>query len=94
MRKVEGELIVSNSRNKFYIAVGGEIVAQIEFVLDDRIVIAQTLVADHCRGKGLGKSLIDRVVLYARNEHKSVQAICPFAQMILGNEKKYRDVLI
>ena len=92
---------MSNIRNDFYIAVDGELVAQIEFIIHEkettegnRIVIFHTLVSDHCRGQGLGKALIDRVVKHARNENKSVQSVCPFAKMILEKENKYRDVLI
>ena len=92
---------MSNIRNDFYIAVGGEIVAQIEFVIHkdeksegNRFVIFHTLVADRCRGQGLGKALIDRVVKHARIENKSVQSVCPFAKMILEKEKQYHDVLI
>ena len=92
---------MSNIRNDFYIAVDGEIVAQIEFVIYEKetsegspIIISHTLVADHCRGQGLGKALIDRVVMHARNEKKFVQSACPFAKMILEKEKEYHDILI
>ena len=91
---------MSNIRNDYYIAVGGEIVAQIEFIIhekevpeDNGIVISHTLVADHCRGQGLGKALIDRVVIHARSQNKYIKSICPFAKMILENDKHYQDVL-
>ena len=89
---------MSNRRADFYIAVGGEIVAQIKFMMqkqtseEESIVIFHTVVADHCRGQGLGKALIDRVVMLARSENKSIQSVCPFAKMILQKEKEYHDV--
>ena len=91
---------MSDIRNDYYIAVGGEIVAQIEFIIhenealeDKGIVISRTLVADHYRGQGIGKALIDRVVIHARSQNKYIRSICPFAKMILENDKHYQDVL-
>lgn len=88
-------------KDDFYIAVDGKIVAQIEFVAKEKeeaaqdiIIIHHTLVADCCRGKGLGKALVNRVVGYARNENKYIRPICPFAKMILENAEEYQDILL
>ena len=88
-------------RNDFYIAVGGNIVAQIEFMANeqeeseqDSIIINHTLVANSYRGNGLGRALVNRVVLHARNENKCIKPVCPFAKMVLENKKEYQDVLM
>ncbi|WP_077247930.1 GNAT family N-acetyltransferase [Bacillus sp. FJAT-27986] len=94
-------VIVPGCSNDFYIAIGGNIVAQIEFVADEQevseqgsIIINHTLVANSYRGKGLGKALVNRVVLHARNENKYIKPVCPFAKMMLENKKEYQDVLM
>lgn len=92
---------LAETKTEFYIAMDGNIVAQLEFVPCVRerdhmkvILINHTLVADRHRGRGLGRELINRVVKYARAEHRRIIPVCPFAKMILESDNKYKDVLL
>jgi uncharacterized protein len=91
---------MADTKTEFYIAMDGHIVAQLEFVPFVRerdhqevILINHTLVAEHYRGRGLGRELINRVVKYARAEHRQIIPVCPFAKMILEGDNKYKDIL-
>ncbi len=91
---------MADTKTEFYIAMDGHIVAQLEFVPCVRersheavILINHTLVAEHYRGRGLGRELINRIVKYARAEHKQIIPMCPFAKMILENNHEYKDIL-
>ncbi len=94
-------VIVPVFRDDFYIAVGGKVVAQIEFEKnehevhnEDSIIIRHTLVANGFRGKGIGKALVNRVVLYARKENVNIKPVCPFAKMVLESKVEYQDILV
>ena len=92
---------MADTKTEFYIALDGNIVAQLEFVPCNRerdqkeiILINHTLVSDRYRGRGLGRELINRVVKYARSENRLIIPVCPFAKMILEGNNEYKDILI
>lgn len=92
--------VIKKGVNEFFIAIDGEIVAKIEFAYGGRdteereiLIINHTVVADKHRGEGLGRSLVDRVVDYARREHQYIIPLCPFAKLILENGEQYKDIL-
>ncbi len=60
---------------------------------DDKIVIDHTEVNEALRGQGIGQQLVAAAVEYARDTHKKIVPVCPYAKKILEENKEYQDVL-
>ncbi|MBC7390383.1 MAG: N-acetyltransferase [Opitutaceae bacterium] len=84
----------SEEAGVFYIEVENQKPAEIQYVLekDDRLIIQHTFVPESLSGKGIGKLLVDKTVLYAREHHLKVVPVCSFAKKIMEDDT-YQDVL-
>ena len=57
------------------------------------MVITHTLVATRLEGQGVGKSLVDEAVAFARENNYKIQPVCPFAAAVMRKDDVYGDVL-
>lgn len=60
---------------------------------DSMIIIDHTYVDDKYRGQGIAEKLVSLVVSYAREHHKKVIPLCPFAKKEFDRKKEYQDIL-
>ncbi|MGM0844698.1 MAG: GNAT family N-acetyltransferase [Bacillota bacterium] len=86
---------IHKSRNKFYKgedenAPDAELVYSSE---QEAILIEHTFVSEDLRGQGVGEKLVEEAVQYARENNLNVDPQCPFAEKVLRNDSKYKDVL-
>lgn len=58
-----------------------------------RIVIDHTYVSEDLRGQGIAGELLEKVVLFAREEEKKILPLCPYAKHKLEENAAYLDVL-
>jgi uncharacterized protein len=70
-------------------------IAKITFIPcgDNIITIDHTFVSETLRGQGIALKLVNKVVEYARAEHKNIIPQCSYAKKILTGSKEYEDVL-
>jgi len=57
------------------------------------IIVDHTSVPDEWRGKGVGKALVERVVLDSRKRGVKIVPLCPFAKAQIERHPEWRDVL-
>ena len=57
------------------------------------IIIDHTGVPDEWRGKGVGRALVERGVLDARERGVKIVPLCPFAKAQIARTPEWRDVL-
>lgn len=57
------------------------------------IIVDHTGVHTEYNGKGVGKALFLELVELARNEHRKVMPLCPFARSMFEKNKDKWDVL-
>src|SRR4029453_19541782 len=50
-------------------------------------------VSPSTRGAGLGKSLVEAAVAWARESKRKVVPICSYSRMVIERDEKLRDVL-
>ncbi|RKQ31350.1 GNAT family N-acetyltransferase [Oceanobacillus halophilus] len=87
---------INKGENKFY--VGDSIkdpLAELTFNLSgkQKIVVDHTYVSDDLRGQGVAGKLVERVVLFAREQDKKIVPLCPYVKRKLEETSAYHDVL-
>lgn len=82
-------------KGMFYIESDGKIVAEMDYVWagDQRIIVDHTQIDESMRGKSVGKQLLHRVVLFAREKNVKILPLCPFAKSVFERTSEYNDVL-
>ena len=60
---------------------------------DDLIIIDHTDVKPNYKGQNLGKQLIHKAVVFARENNIKIMPICPFAASVFQKDESIRDVL-
>lgn len=79
----------------FYYEQDGNRLAEMVYVMagDDKMIIEHTEVDESLKGQGIGKSLQEHLVEYARQKHIKVIPLCPFAKATFEKVKEWQDVL-
>jgi uncharacterized protein len=82
-------------KGMFYIEQNGQIVAEMTYVWagDSKIIIDHTEVDDSLGGKGIGKQLVEKAVVFAREKSIKIMPLCPFAKSVFDKVKEFQDVL-
>ncbi|MFA5422101.1 MAG: GNAT family N-acetyltransferase [Bacilli bacterium] len=91
------KLLFGKNNDRFYIGESEDnALAEVTFkqYSDHVIILDHTYVNRSLRGRGIGKTLVDKVVEYARQNHLKIIPTCPFAKDIMENSKAYADVLL
>ncbi|MEM9885452.1 MAG: GNAT family N-acetyltransferase [Bacteroidota bacterium] len=57
------------------------------------IIIDHTEVGEAVRGQGVGRKLLDAVVVMAREKNLKVLPLCPYARSVFDKDATIRDVL-
>lgn len=79
----------------FYVKEDDAIEAKMTFVFagPHRIIIDHTEVNPGHNGKGFGKKMVEKAVLFAREKEIKILPLCPFAKSVFDKTPKYSDVL-
>jgi predicted GNAT family acetyltransferase len=87
--------ILDGNRGSFYIEINSQKVATMDYVMvsDKKMIIEHTWVDVSLKGQGVGKKLLDKLVVYSREHHLSVMPKCSFANAILNKTPELQDVL-
>lgn len=82
-------------KGQFFIESDGEVVTEMTYVWagPHKIFIDHTMVDKSLQGKNVGKQLVNRAVLFAREKHIKILPLCPFASAIFAKTPEYEDVL-
>ena len=85
----------NEKKGYFYLKVNNSIVAKMTFVFADprKIIIDHTEVNPEYNGKGFGKKMVEKAVLFAREKNLKILPLCPFAKKVLDKTPAYSDVL-
>jgi len=86
---------IHEGKNKFYIGADeDDPIAQVNFSLENenKIVIEHVYVSRELREQGIGKILVEKMVDYAKEEHKKITSHCSYADKILAEDEEYTDV--
>jgi predicted GNAT family acetyltransferase len=86
----------SNDKNGFFsIEIDGKTEAKMTFIFagDDKIIIDHTEVNPGNNGKGFGKKMVEKAVLFAREKNLKIIPLCPFAKSVFDKTPEFRDVL-
>jgi len=83
-------------KGQFVIETDGKVLAEMTYVWagPSKIIIDHTLVDQSMQGKNVGKQLVHRAVLFAREKNIKILPLCPFASAIFGKMPEYEDVLV
>jgi predicted GNAT family acetyltransferase len=79
----------------FFIEENGNRIAELAYTWrgSDVISIDHTEVDESAEGRGLGSSLVEHVVSFARETGIKVILYCPFAKTVFDRHKNFHDVL-
>src|SRR5690348_8021082 len=79
---------------RFEIEQNGEI-AYLEYNLSDKVLaLIHTEVPEKLRGKGLGSSLAEAALNWARENNRKVDSICPIVQDYIAKHPEYSDLVV
>lgn len=87
---------IKKGNNKFYIGENEkEPLAEITFVPtgDMNLTIEHTVVSDELSGQGIAGELVEKVVIYAREEGKKIIPECSYAKQKMDKTPEFHDVL-
>jgi predicted GNAT family acetyltransferase len=85
----------SGHRGAFFVMENGKRVAEMTYRRTNpaQVNIDHTEVAASLGGHGVGRSLLDALVAWARATNTKVTATCPFASAQFARDPSIRDVL-
>ena len=91
----EVKVEIENKKGIFYIKEADEIIAEMTFELsgDNKMKINHTEVDEAYSGQGFAKAMLEKAVLYARENHFKIIPLCSFAKGVLEKDSTYNDVL-
>ncbi|GAA0598389.1 GNAT family N-acetyltransferase [Virgibacillus siamensis] len=61
---------------------------------DDVFEVDHTYTADELRGQGIAGELVGKMVGFAREQGRKIEATCPYAQKKIEDTPEYRDILV
>lgn len=83
-----------HENNRFTVMKDSEELGFISYIPNgDVLTVDHTEVSPKLEGQGVGKKLVERVVQYAREEGKTIDAQCPFAHGVIEKTADFQDVL-
>lgn len=82
-------------RGAFVVERDGKRLAEMTYTMsaDGPVIIEHTEVSDVLRGQGVGGRLVGAFVAWARNTHRKVIPLCPFARAVFDKDPSIHDVL-
>lgn len=85
----------NEKKGYFYLKINNSIEAKMTFVFADprKIIIDHTEVNPEHNGKGFGKKMVEKAVLFAREKNLKILPLCPFTKKVLDKTPAYSDVL-
>jgi predicted GNAT family acetyltransferase len=85
----------NSRRGSFFVQENGKRLAELAYTWrDDHVIsIDHTEVDESFEGRGVGSSLVEHTVMFARETGLKVKLYCPFAQQVFERHKEYGDVL-
>lgn len=85
----------SGSKGRYAAQADGKPEAELTFSImnEHTIIIDHTGVPDAWRGMGVGKALVERAVLDARERGVRIVPLCPFAKAQIQRHPEWQDVL-
>ncbi|WP_299335342.1 GNAT family N-acetyltransferase [uncultured Psychroserpens sp.] len=85
----------TGSKGRFYYEVEGLKKAQMTYshAGSDKIIIDHTEVDESMKGQGVGYTLVEASVDYAREKEIKILPLCPFAAAVFKKRTEYKDVL-
>ena len=83
-------------KGQFFIESDGSVVAETTYVWagQHKIIIDHAVVDKSSQGKNLGKQLVNRAILFAREKFLKILPLCPFAAAIFAKTPDYEDVYL
>src|SRR5690348_2439233 len=70
-------------------------VAYLEYSLTPKVLaLIHTEVPEKLRGHGIGSSLIESALGWAREHHVKVDVICPVVEEYIGKHTEYADLVL
>jgi len=87
--------VFDGQKGSFYIEVNNQKVATLDYVManDNKLIIEHTGVDESLKGQGIGKKLLEKLVVYTREKKISVMPLCSFANAVLKKTPEWQDVL-
>ena len=82
-------------KGEFYIGEDGHHLAEMTYTWagEDKLIIDHTSINDALRGQNVGRQLLDRAIIFARERNVSILPLCPFAKSVFDKDASIRDVL-
>ena len=81
-------------KGAFGIERDGQRLASLTYSLagDGIMIIDHTEVDRSLRGTGAGAKLVEAAVAWARQEHRKIQPLCPYAKSVIDKTTAYHDI--
>ncbi len=93
MKYQEEKLRVNNSFNRFELEVEGSI-AFIEYKLSQQtLFLIHTEVPPILEGKGVGGAIVEKALLYAKDNNYKIVPLCTFVQSYLKRHKEWNGIV-
>jgi predicted GNAT family acetyltransferase len=83
-------------KGSFFVEDGSKRTAEIQYFHsgEGEMTIYHTEVDPSLRGQGVGEKLVASAVAYAREKGLKIDATCPFAHKVIGEDPETRDILV
>lgn len=85
-----------NHKGAFFIEIESVKKAHMSYSMagTDKLIIDHTEVSEDLRGKGTAQKLVEKAVLYARENNIKILPLCTFANTVMTKNKDYQDILV
>ena len=84
-----------SNKGEFFLEVDGKRKASMTYSYagEDKIIIDHTEVDESLKGQGIGYTLVENAVEFAREKGLKIMPLCPFANAVFKKRSEYKDVL-
>lgn len=88
------QLKLEDDKGAFVIEESGERIAEMQIALREKnMIVFHTEVAEHLKGQGIAKKLLDEMVAYAREKQLKVVPLCAYVRAQFERHKDvYNDI--
>ncbi|MBO9701923.1 MAG: N-acetyltransferase [Sporocytophaga sp.] len=94
MREIRQQ--VHEGGGMFFVRIDDKTAAKLEYSLKSEhlMTIDHTEVDKSLKGEGIGHSLVERAISFARSNKMKVIPYCPFAKAIIDKTPEFQDVIL
>lgn len=90
------ENITNGEKGKFFYRENKQTLAEMTYIINfdkKEMTIDHTFVDEVLKGKGIGSLMVEKGIIFARENGYKIVPLCPFVATLIGRKPEWQDVV-